>query len=112
MRLAMTLALLTRRRNLFVAVLFLLTAARANCSGQDAIPDLSEASLEQLGNINGQDDGLDLVALLQHLGPEWSRSTAASSVRGAKPDRGSWNYSGCSCVFHRKHVANAAARCP
>ena len=47
----MTLALLARRRNLFVAVLFLLTAARANCSGQDAIPDLSEASLEQLGNI-------------------------------------------------------------
>lgn len=50
-RLDMTQAALTRKRNLFVAVLLLFAAPKTKCAAQDAVPDLSEASLEQLGNI-------------------------------------------------------------
>jgi outer membrane receptor for ferrienterochelin and colicins len=44
-------ASLAVKRNLLVAILFFLAATRANCAGQDTVPDLSEASLEQLGKI-------------------------------------------------------------
>jgi outer membrane receptor for ferrienterochelin and colicin len=47
----MTLASSARKRRLFVAVLFLFAAAKTDCAAQDATPDLSQVSLEQLGNI-------------------------------------------------------------
>ena len=38
-------------RTLFLAFLFSIAAEKANCAGQESIPDLSEATLEQLGNV-------------------------------------------------------------
>jgi outer membrane receptor for ferrienterochelin and colicins len=39
------------KRKLILAVFFLIAAAGSTCTGQESIPDLSEASLEQLGSI-------------------------------------------------------------
>ena len=41
----------TLTQQLVVSLVFLVAAAGTNCVGQQSIPDLSEASLEQLGNI-------------------------------------------------------------
>jgi len=41
----------TQIRNVVAVGLFLIVGARINGAGQESIPDLSEASLEQLGNI-------------------------------------------------------------
>src|ERR1035438_5674346 len=38
-------------RILFLAFLFSIAAQKADCAGQEPIPDLSEATLEQLGNV-------------------------------------------------------------
>jgi iron complex outermembrane receptor protein len=38
-------------RTLFLAFLFSIAAEKADCAGQEPIPDLSEATLEQLGNV-------------------------------------------------------------
>lgn len=40
-----------KTQKLFVGCLLLIAATRANCVGQESAPDLSEATLEQLGNI-------------------------------------------------------------
>ena len=42
---------LTLTPTLFLASLFSLAAGKANCTGQDSIPDLVEATLEQLGSV-------------------------------------------------------------
>jgi outer membrane receptor for ferrienterochelin and colicins len=47
----MKITLLAQIRNLATVGLFLMVAARATCVGQKSIADLSEASLEQLGDI-------------------------------------------------------------
>src|SRR6266496_2474838 len=44
-------ATVTPKRDLFVSFLLLIAAAVTNCIAQQSIPDLSEASLEQLGSI-------------------------------------------------------------
>ena len=36
---------------LFLALLFALAAGKADCTAQEPVPDLSEATLEQLGNV-------------------------------------------------------------
>src|ERR1035437_3348967 len=36
---------------LFLAFLFSIAAEKANCAGQEPIPDLAEATLEQLGSV-------------------------------------------------------------
>jgi outer membrane receptor for ferrienterochelin and colicins len=47
----MRLISLALTRTLFLAFLFSIAANKTNCAGQESIPDLSEATLEQLGNV-------------------------------------------------------------
>jgi outer membrane cobalamin receptor len=62
--------LLVHLRDLAAVGLLLIVGARTNCAGQESPPDLSEASLEQLGNIK-------VYSASRHLQPS---SDAPSSV--------------------------------
>src|SRR5437016_3506281 len=50
-RLLVRLVSLALKRERFVRFLILMVAVAMNCFGQQSVPDLSEATLEQLGNI-------------------------------------------------------------
>ena len=57
-------------QTLFLAFLFSIAAEKANCAGQEPIPDLAEATLEQLGSVK-------VYSASKHLQPA---SDAPSSV--------------------------------
>src|ERR1039458_1832382 len=57
-------------QTLFLAFLLSIAAEQANCAGQEPIPDLAEATLEQLGSVK-------VYSASKHLQPA---SDAPSSV--------------------------------